>query len=53
MSLFVDLDPVAHQTDGVLQRFEALAVNAPLVQRLDDTLDDAVLLGVCGVMSPP
>ena len=41
----VELDPVSDGPRGVLEALEAVAMNALLLQRPDDTFDNAVLLG--------
>ena len=47
----VELDPVADHAAGVLQGFEAVAVDALLLQRPDHPLHQAVLLRGVGVMN--
>lgn len=40
----IELDPVANGTTGLLQGFEAVPVDALLLQRADHPLNQAVLL---------
>lgn len=44
----IELDPVANDAPGVLQRFKAMAVNALLFQCPDEALNQAILLWCMG-----
>ena len=43
-SMVVELNPISNRATGVLQRLEAMAVHALLLERADHALDHAVLL---------
>ena len=47
-SIVVEVDPVAQRSACMLQAFEAMAMNALLLESSDDTLDHAVLLRAMG-----
>ena len=47
-AVVVEADPVADGAGRVLDAVEPLAVNALLLQRPDDALDHAILLGTMG-----
>ena len=44
----IKADPIGYDTAGVLQGFKPMAVNALVLERSDDALDHAVLLGAIG-----
>lgn len=44
-SVVVEADPVADNSARMLDAFETMAVNTLLLERPDDALDHAVLLG--------
>lgn len=44
----IKADPIGYDTAGVLQGFKPMAVNALVLERSEDALDHAVLLGTIG-----